>query len=156
MSTLKVTDPAMYKALREKKAKKVDAKKAALAALIAFANEKGDDKLRLAAKLLTKRASSEHTQKSTILEFLADMFKNRPAASPNTIHEDEVFKTFKLGRSDMRSYITNAIKKAKPEERLWISFNLGTGIYKLEGKGKDAPAGWTGYRPLVVDGAEVK
>jgi len=64
-----------------------------------------------------------------------------------SVSEDEVFKQFKMGRKECASIIRKSILKVEPENRVWISFDPKTGTYKLEGKGKDAPANWQGYRP---------
>lgn len=152
MSELREKDPAMYKAIRDKKLKKRAAKNEALALLLAFGAEKGDEKIKAAVAALTKRAAGPGVQKTpAYLEVINEMFKNVAQ-----IHEDEVFKRFRLGRTDMRSITTKAIKNAKPEDRIWVAFDVQSGLYKLAGRGVNAPANWTGYRPLVVEGKEVK
>jgi hypothetical protein len=153
MSELKTKDPAMYNALKAKKDKKKEAKRNALAALIAFAAKSEDPAIKAAVTALTARAASGGRVAGTpsFITVLADMFKDKAF-----IHEDDVFKRARLGRKEMRDMTVKAIKNAKPEERIWVSFDLQSGIYKLEGKGPNAPANWKGYRPLVVDGKEVK
>ena len=154
MSEMKIKDPAMYAAIKGKKDAKKAAKRAALAKLIAFAAEKGTPELQAIAKALTTRApSTGGTRAPSFLSVLGELFKGVVGA---TVSEEAVFKTHRMGRGEMRKFCINAIKKAKPADRLWVSFDLQTGVYKLEGVGVAAPANWKGYRPLVVDGAEVK
>lgn len=153
MSELKINDPKMYDALRAKFAAKDAAKRANLAKILTFAAEKGDDTIKALAKAMLKPTRVAGTRQ-TSASLLTEMFKG--ATVPNQRHEDELFKNFRVGRSEMRNYIIRAIKNVKPEERVWVSFDPQTGVYKLAGTGKDAPANWKGYKPLVVDGVEVK
>jgi len=153
MSELKISDPKMYDALRAKFSARDAAKKANLALILAFAAEKGDEKIKALAKAMLKPTRVAGTRQ-TSASLLTDMFKG--STVPNQMHEDEIFKKFRVGRSEMRNYSIRAIKNVKPEERVWVSFDPTSGVYKLAGTGKDAPANWKGYRPLVVDGVEVK
>lgn len=152
MSELKIKDPAMYKAIHDKFQKKIAARNDALKALCAFAAEKGDEKLKAAAALFAVRAASGPRGTSPkFITVMTELFKAGP-----TVHEDIIFKNYKLGRTDMRNMTIDAIKKAKPAERFWVKFDAQTGVYTLVGRGEKAPATWTGYKPLVIDGAEVK
>ena len=73
----------------------------------------------------------------------------------DTIDEDSIWEHNRLGRAEMRKATVNLIKKEKPEDRLWISFNPEEGVYVLEGTGADAPEGWTGYTPVKVEDIEI-
>ena len=73
----------------------------------------------------------------------------------DVIEEDSIWEHNRLGRSEMRKATVNLIKKEKPEDRLWISFNPEEGTYVLEGTGADAPEGWTGYTPVKVEDIEI-
>ncbi len=73
----------------------------------------------------------------------------------DTVDEDSIWSENKLGRAEMRKTTVNLIKKEKPGERLWISFNPEKGVYTLEGMGADAPSGWTGYTPVKVEDIEI-
>lgn len=153
MSEMKTKDPAQYKAIKEKKGAKRAAKNEALKTILAFANEKGDEKIKALCAQFTARAASGPRAASTpsFLAVLNDLFK-----SANTVIEDVPFKLFKMGRGEMRHVCLKAIKNAKPADRIWVHFDPNTGVYTLKGRGEKAPAGWTGYKPLVIDGAEVK
>ena len=73
----------------------------------------------------------------------------------DTIDEDSIWEHNRLGRAEMRKATVNLIKKEKPEDRLWISFNPEEGVYALEGTGADAPEGWTGYTPVKIEDIEI-
>ena len=75
--------------------------------------------------------------KSQVLEFFSEN---------KTIHEDDLFFKFKLGRSEARTMF-NSFLKGEPEERIWISLDKDTGTYTVVGEGKDAPEDWDGYLP---------
>lgn len=71
------------------------------------------------------------------------------SAIGDTKNEDEIFMEMKLGRSEMRGYMRDMIKKAEtPELRKYVSFSPVDGIYKLEAIGENAPDGWLGYVPV--------
>lgn len=68
-------------------------------------------------------------------------------AEKKSISEDEVFKQFKIGRKDAAGFIRKALKRAEPENRLWINFDKEKGTYLFVGKGVTAPANYNGPRP---------
>jgi tRNA G10 N-methylase Trm11 len=152
MKDLRINDPAMYAVLKSKKDAKRNAKKEALAKILAYVIAKGDPEIQRIAKSLTLRAP---TQRTAGAPSFMEIFKKLFAAS-KTCNEEQVFKDFRLGRAEMRKNMVKAIKSVEPAQRLWIKFSPDTGTYTLVATGPEAPAGWTGYRPLVVDGAEVK
>lgn len=70
-------------------------------------------------------------------------------------HENDIFTKFKLGRTEMKRYLTSLIKDAEPEERMWIDFDVESGKYTLIHTGSDAPDNWTGYMPVTVKDMEI-
>jgi len=150
MSELKKSDPKLYDALKAKKDKKKAERKASLAKLMEFCLANGTDEIKVIARSLVTRAPADRSG-VTKTNVLVELFKDG-----QVVTEMKVFERFRLGRAEMRKIIINAIKKAKPEERMWVSFDAEKGVYKLEAKGANPPANWTGYRPLIVDGKEVK
>ena len=62
--------------------------------------------------------------------------------------EGDIFKEFKIGRKECAGHIRKALRKAEKEDRVWINFDPKTGIYKVIGKGKETPAGYTGFIPV--------
>jgi hypothetical protein len=129
--------------LDPKKHARKQARTAALSALKELVDRQPDKKYQVA--LATIRPSlygiavGTGSSRSKFLEYVE---------SKKTVDEDEIFKVFKYGRKDCAGYIRKGLKDAVPAERLWISFNAQAGIYKFEGKGKDAPKGWNGYLPV--------
>ncbi len=72
-----------------------------------------------------------------------------------TINEEQLFQDYRLGRAELRKIRVNLIKKTEPADRLWIDFNPENGDYTLMGQGPDAPEGWTGYTPIVIEDMEI-
>lgn len=68
-------------------------------------------------------------------------------AKLGSVKEDAIFKEFKFGRKDCVGAIRNHLKKAAPEDRIWVSFNADTETYTLEGKGVKIPTKWEGFIP---------
>lgn len=132
----------------EKKAKK-DLKKKQLLALIAFVTENTEDpELIAAAKNLTP---GQRIARVGMKEVITDLFEN----VGQTVGEDQIWTDHRLGRKEMRSITNNLIKKEKPENRKWISFDSENGVYELQGIGHGAPNGWTGYVPASLEDVEV-
>ena len=125
-----------------------EAKKEALKSLLAYVKENSQDENALAyCKILTPGVRFGGAQRTGVVSIIAGAFESEG----DTIHEDQVWSDYKLGRSEMRKIAVNLIKKREPEKRLWISFDADTGVYTLEGSGPDAPAGWTGYTPVDME-----
>jgi len=82
------------------------------------------------------------SKKASVLASVKALFE-----SNDGIDELEVFTELKLGRSDMNKNIKLMIKNFKPEQRVWVNFNPEDGEYIVEGRGAEAPEGWTGYLP---------
>lgn len=57
----------------------------------------------------------------------------------------EIFTEFEYGTPTMKSKVRDLIKKAEPEDRVWVAFEGGNWVVK--GTGPDAPEGWDGYMP---------
>ena len=70
-------------------------------------------------------------------------------------NENDLFISLKLGRTEMKRYMTSLIKDAEPEDRMWISFDPDSGSYKLEAIGSEAPKGWTGFIPVTIKDLEI-
>lgn len=69
----------------------------------------------------------------------------------DTADEAKLFAVAKYGRGDGRRMIQHAVKDAKDAaSRKWISFDIDTGVYKLESIGANPPDGWTGYLPVAM------
>jgi len=143
----------MHEALRAKKMRRKEEKRAKLLDCLQFVAENADADLAAKAKSLLPRNAGgtgpvyvRGERKNLIVEALKSLF-----VSGNTASEDDVWQKLRLDRSSMRKRCVLAIKKAKPEERLWVSFNASTGVYTLEGEGKNAPEGWLGYVPVDAD-----
>jgi len=68
-------------------------------------------------------------------------------AVKNSVSEDEIFKSMKLGRKDCAGMLRKHLKKSAPADRVWISFSPESGIYKVEGKGAVPPKAYAGFIP---------
>lgn len=130
----------------------------ALSKLIELAkNVAGDDpEILEACNLLAKRQRAERGERV-----------NRAPSAPRTsrftvldaefsqvgqtVHEDELFARYKMGRKDIYWLIADAIKGAKDvTARKWISFDVNSGLYTFESQGEFPPDGWTGYLPAAL------
>jgi hypothetical protein len=128
-----------------------EAKKSALMTLIKFVNDSADDlpsavKSALVALTPGTRTSTVTPRRSVIADLLLEK---------HTVDEEYIWANLKLGRAEMRKACVMLIKKAKPEDRVWIHFDAEKGEYNLQGTGPEAPAGWTGYRPVEVQDIEL-
>lgn len=126
------------------------AHKANLKLVLDFVKENTEnDELLNAVKALTpgNRGASVRT---TAKDVIAALFVEN-----GTINEEQLFQDYRLGRAEMRKIRVNLIKKAEPADRLWIEFNPETGDYTLVGQGVNAPKGWTGYTPIVIEDMEI-
>jgi len=86
-----------------------------------------------------------------ILGVMQNLFKTE-----KSIAENRIWDEFKLGRAEMRKICVNMIKKVEnPVSRIWVKFNPEGEIYTVEGKGPNAPKGWTGYTPVVIEDLEI-
>jgi hypothetical protein len=110
-----------------------------------------EDEIKKVAQSLVTRAAPSGEKKprapkaDSIFTKVANLFKSTPTQS-----EDSLWNELKVGREEMRKIRKDALNK--PAEglaanRLWISFNVETGIYVLEGTGEMAPEGWKGFMP---------
>ena len=72
-----------------------------------------------------------------------------------TIGENSIWEEHKLGRAEMRKLCVNLIKRREPEERIWIAFKPDEETYVKMGVGPEAPANWTGYKPVQIEEIEV-
>lgn len=152
---------AIKKALKDKKNRRKELKKAALVTILSFAKDalatvpsgsetEADKALKAALQLITVRASAVRNTTASLRDKLVKMI-----GEAGIIHEDRLWNEYKVGRAEMRKLIVKALKTAKPEERLWIKFDIDTCQYTIEGEGANPPANWTGYKPLGVEGEEI-
>ncbi len=125
--------------------------KACVKLVLAFVTANTEDaELLNAVKLLTpgNRVGSVRT---TARDVIAALFVEN-----GTINEEQLFQDYRLGRAEMRKIRINLIKKAENKgDRLWIDFNPENGEYTLMGQGPEAPEGWTGYTPIVIEDMEI-
>ena len=70
----------------------------------------------------------------------AEMFKEVGTA----VHELEIFKKFKMGRSEFRKRVRETLKKSEPASRLWIEFDATKESWVLLAKGVNQPKNWAG------------
>lgn len=142
---------AKVKADRSTKSKASRAKRLkAIALLISFVKENTEaedvpkDVTAAMNRLSGKPNRSSGTSKRDVI--LAYVKENGP------VDETTIFGEFQLGRMEMRSISNDLIKKvADPRDRVWIGFDPESGEYSIDGEGADAPDGWTGYTPVVVE-----
>lgn len=134
----------------------------ARSAIIEFIKTYGDENVKKAASALwpqalggkVERAARTGAARVTSADFLKSLF---PAGVGATVSEMDIFTNFQYGRAEMRSHIVRAIKQAKePADRVWVAFDFDSKSYVLKGIGADIPEGWTGYKPVTVDGEEIK
>lgn len=130
----------------EKKAKKQairTAQKEAYAKMI-VAIEKCSDKAvkdAFEAYKAVKGAKREASGTATYAKFVQFVVEK------NAIHEDEVFKAFRIGRKDCAGFIRKYLRNCEPAQRVWINFTPSDGMYKVIAKGVKAPKEYTGYVP---------
>ena len=128
----------------EKQAKR-DARKKAMANLFALANELKNEKMHNALKVL--RPSLYGISTGGGGSSLGKKFIGMLTAK-NQVAEDVLFAEFKVGRKDCAGFIRKHLRSVEPANRVWITFDPNTGIYKIAGKGEKEPQGWKGYLPV--------
>ena len=154
MSKAKKAETAEQKPI-SKRMEQYYAREAKISAMIEFitnepANEQNADIKKIAESLVTRAApSGERAPRApkadSVFKKVCDLFKQN-----NTQTEDSLWNALKVGREEMRKIRKDALNKpaeGKPENRLWISFNVESGVYILEGQGETAPEGWKGFMP---------
>ena len=129
------------------------AREAKISAMIEFITnmpeaENNNEIKKIAESLVTRAAPSgeraPRKQKTdSLFKKVCDLFKQN-----NTQTEDSLWNALKVGREEMRKIRKDALNKvANASDRLWISFNVESGVYILEGQGETAPEGWKGFMP---------
>ncbi len=133
------------------KAKKA-AKRAALISVLTFVKGRKNvpDEILAAVRAVTPGARVGGAGVASKMSQVADFFKENAEAT-----ELEIFTQFKAGRAEMRKYGMQMIKKLKPEDRLWVRLDVDSETYVVEGSGADAPKGWTGYTPVMIEDEEI-
>lgn len=138
----KITEAEVQKKA-EKQAKK-QAQKEAFAKLIAAIEKSGDKVVKDAFEAYkavkgAKREASGTANYAKFVQFIVEK---------NAIHEDEVFKAFRIGRKDCAGFIRKYLRNCEPAQRVWINFTPSDGMYKMIAKGVKAPKEYTGYVPI--------
>lgn len=101
----------------------------------------GDPKLYLHALSVIRPSLFERVVSTSYQKFV------KAVATAKTISEEDIFKTFKMGRKECSVCIKKALKKSEPANRIWISFDAEKGVYSHIATGPTPPKGWTGYVP---------
>lgn len=136
-----------------KNQKRKEEKREKLIACLKFVADNGDPALAAKARTLLPRTAGGTApvgggNRVSVRDILLPLFPNGVGSQ---VTEDEVWTTLKMDRSSMRKKIVQNLKKSRPEDRLWISFNMSDGVYTLEAEGVNPPADWLGYIPIDVD-----
>ena len=128
------------------------AREAKISLLVEFGLQSDNEEIKAIAQSLVTRAAPSGEKKprapkaDSMLVKISNLFKEQATQS-----EDDLWNKLKVGREEMRKVRKDALNKGEPADRLWISFNVETGIYVLEGTGETAPEGWKGFLPKVVE-----
>lgn len=153
VSEMNETELAVHEALKAKKNRRKAEKRSKLVEVLQFVVDNAEPELVALAKTFLPRDAGGTgpvfvggARKNLILDALKTLF-----ADGTTATEDDAWAKLRLDRSSMRKKCVLAIKKAAPEERMWVSFNASTGLYTLEGVGANPPEGWLGYVPVDVE-----
>jgi hypothetical protein len=156
VSEMTAQEKKVFDILVAKKQKRKADRRNALLAVVNFVvtSKVADEATKKLAAFIRPRAQGEARVPGEGRNVMKDMLIAMFAKSP-TIHEDVVFKDYRKGRAEMRKMRVHAIKRFDPAERLWISFEPTSGVYKLEGKGPTAPKDWNGYTPITVEGETI-
>lgn len=94
--------------------------------------------LRLAPAPGTSKKSGGNGMKNVFMDNMKELF---PKVG-TTATEIEVFAATKYGRGEMKAKIRQNLKKAAPEERMWIQLDEKKEQWKLLAKGGDQPKAW--------------
>ena len=144
--------------IAEKKAARKEAKKAkkalkndALQALKTYVDQSGNDDLKKALATIRPSLYAEFAPKAEKAErgpVQSGMSKFISlVVEKEVVSEDDVFKALKIGRKDAYGYIRKHLKKAAPDDRVWINFDKQDGTYYVAGKGPMAPDTYNGPKP---------
>ena len=136
-----------------KNQKRKEEKREKLIECLQFVAENGDAELAAKARTLLPRSAGGTApvgggNRVSVRDLLLPLFPNGVGSQAT---EDDVWTALKMDRSSMRKKIVQNLKKSRPEDRLWISFNMSDGVYTLEAEGANPPADWLGYIPIDVD-----
>jgi len=140
MSDMETGAEDKMKAQKKAAADKMMARKrAALDILIALAQRLGDTEEKAAAVYLTPGrhiGAAPGTPKMAKANFLDLIF-----ATSDTAHEDDIYLSHKLGRTEMKKVIQQGVNNG-----IWIAFDPTTGNYTVVARGEQ-PEGWLGPVP---------
>jgi hypothetical protein len=143
--------PEEKAARKEASRAKRQVKRQALKDILGFVRSRKNvpDEIQLAVRILTPgpRVGGGGPSK---LDVFSELFTEQ-----STVSEMEIFEKFKAGRKEMNGIIKNLIRKRNPEDRVWVRLNADAEEYVVEGFGPNAPANWTGYRPVEVEDTEI-
>lgn len=128
------------------------AKKVALTQVIVFVKGRKNvpEEILAAVKLITPGNRVGGGVRTSRLVTVAEFFQKNSEAT-----EMEIFEIFKAGRAEMRKFGVQMIKKLKPADRIWVRLDVEAETYVVEGTGAEAPSGWTGYTPVVIEDEEI-
>lgn len=102
-----------------------------------------------------RKGAVTKTAKVTREEALLNLFNDPDNLDANgSIDELAMFVKTKMGRHEVLTGLKKALDFAVPASRVWVAFNSEAGVYTLEGRGENPPAGWKGKLPapkLVED-----
>lgn len=124
------------------------AREAKISQLVEFGLLSDNEEIKAIAQSLVTRAAPSGEKKprapkaDSVFTKVSNLFKDQAMQS-----EDDLWSKLKVGREEMRKIRKDALNKVEPAQRLWISFNVESGIYILEGVGEEAPEGWKGFMP---------
>jgi len=137
-------------AIKAKKDKKKLERKETLIAVLNYVIKNGEPEFQKKAQSLLpgERVGGGGERKDRKAE-LMKLFGDGKVGNKCTF--DEAYKLLKLAGSDMRKLVLAAIKKADPENRVWISIDNVNQTYTLVGLGKTPPNGWNGFIPIDVE-----
>ena len=136
---------------KELNAKNREIKKDALKAILKFVKENTDDTNLLDAVTFLTPTVRQSIQRINAKSIVADLI-----VKEGSINEMDLFTTHRIGRIEMRGIMSQLIRKADPQDRIWISFDPDTGIYELVHQGEETPEGWTGYIPVTIQDMEIE
>jgi hypothetical protein len=74
-------------------------------------------------------------QKESVASKLREIFTNK-----DSIHEDEIYKEFKIGRTEMKRRCYNLREKnTDPKDNIYVTFDKDSGLYEVVGRGEKVP-----------------
>jgi len=97
-----------------------------------------------AVTLITKAGSSRGEKKPSNAALIKELI-----IKEGHVSDVDLFMRFKVAQREMAGHIRNWIKKAEPEDRVWIMFDKEAEEYVHVGDGENPPENWEGYVPTT-------